>query len=94
MTEAATLNRLSGQTRDTDLTRKAAAMTQTLRSRATEAETLRRLPDESIKDLGEAGLFKMMLPKRVGGHQASLHQLQVMLNSCVLFQRTFHNQIT
>ena len=74
MTEAATLNRLSGQTRDTDLTRKAAAMTQTLRSRATEAETLRRLPDESIKDLGEAGLFKMMLPKRVGGHQASLHQ--------------------
>ena len=45
-----------------------------LRTRAAEAETLRRLPDESIQDMRDAGLFRLMLPLRVGGYQASLHQ--------------------
>lgn len=57
-----------------DLRQRAAELVPKLRARAAEAETLRRLPDESIQDLRDAGLFRLMLPKRVGGYQASLHQ--------------------
>ena len=55
------------------LLQRAAALAPRLRARATEAETLRRLPEESIRDLRAAGLFRIMLPKRLGGHQAGLH---------------------
>ena len=36
--------------------------------RATACEQLRRLPDETERDLHEAGIFRMVQPARVGGH--------------------------
>jgi 3-hydroxy-9,10-secoandrosta-1,3,5(10)-triene-9,17-dione monooxygenase len=41
-----------------------------LRERAQEAEDARRVPDESIKALEEAGLFRLLQPARYGGHEA------------------------
>jgi 3-hydroxy-9,10-secoandrosta-1,3,5(10)-triene-9,17-dione monooxygenase len=41
-----------------------------LRERAQEAEDLRRIPDESIKALQEAGFFRLLQPRRWGGHAA------------------------
>lgn len=41
-----------------------------LRERAQEAENARRIPDESIKSLQEAGFFKLLQPKRYGGYEA------------------------
>jgi 3-hydroxy-9,10-secoandrosta-1,3,5(10)-triene-9,17-dione monooxygenase len=69
----ATLERPQAQATSTDLKSRASALIDTFRSRASEAETLRRLPDASIQDLKKSGLFRLMAPKRVGGLQASLH---------------------
>ncbi|MGF6887577.1 3-hydroxy-9,10-secoandrosta-1,3,5(10)-triene-9,17-dione monooxygenase [Nocardia sp. GAS34] len=41
-----------------------------LRERAQEAEDLRRIPDESIKALQEAGFFRLLQPHQWGGHAA------------------------
>lgn len=41
-----------------------------LRERAQEAEDRRRVPDESIKALQLAGVFKLLQPKRYGGFEA------------------------
>lgn len=38
--------------------------------RAAEAESARRLPDETIADLRDAGVFRMLQPKRWGGLEA------------------------
>ncbi len=40
-----------------------------LRDRATRTEELRRLPSETERDLHEAGLFRVVQPKRVGGSE-------------------------
>src|SRR5579883_1653890 len=40
-----------------------------LRKRADETEKLRRLPAETERDLHEAGLFRILQPKRVGGSE-------------------------
>ena len=40
-----------------------------LRERASYAEQLRRLPDETFKDFQEAGLFRCLQPKRYGGYE-------------------------
>jgi alkylation response protein AidB-like acyl-CoA dehydrogenase len=39
----------------------------TLASRARETEALRRIPDQTIRDLTAAGLFRILQPRRVGG---------------------------
>ncbi|MRH87597.1 flavin-dependent monooxygenase [Nocardia sp. SYP-A9097] len=41
-----------------------------LRERAQETEDLRRIPDESIKDLQETGFFRLLQPRQWGGHAA------------------------
>jgi 3-hydroxy-9,10-secoandrosta-1,3,5(10)-triene-9,17-dione monooxygenase len=41
-----------------------------LRERAQEAEDRRRVPDESIKALQLAGVFRLLQPARYGGHEA------------------------
>ena len=74
MSQAVTLERPAPASPAADLLQRATQLVPILRARAAEAETLRRLPDESIQDLRRAGLFKLMLPKRVGGSQANLHQ--------------------
>ncbi|MFL5266888.1 MAG: 3-hydroxy-9,10-secoandrosta-1,3,5(10)-triene-9,17-dione monooxygenase oxygenase subunit [Stellaceae bacterium] len=40
-----------------------------LRERASRAEQLRRLPDETFADFQEAGLFRALQPKRYGGYE-------------------------
>jgi 3-hydroxy-9,10-secoandrosta-1,3,5(10)-triene-9,17-dione monooxygenase len=45
------------------------ALLPTLRERALYAERLRRLPDETLKDFQEAGLFRAMQPQRYGGYE-------------------------
>ena len=46
---------------------RAAALVPVLRDRAAEAEQLRRIPDETIADLHEAGLWRILRPERYGG---------------------------
>ncbi|OBK92008.1 acyl-CoA dehydrogenase [Mycobacterium asiaticum] len=46
-----------------------------LRQRARQAENLRRLPAETMVDLGESGLFDLLRPARYGGCQAEFPSL-------------------
>ncbi|WP_405488362.1 3-hydroxy-9,10-secoandrosta-1,3,5(10)-triene-9,17-dione monooxygenase oxygenase subunit [Nocardia sp. NBC_00511] len=46
------------------------ALLPTLRERAQQAEDLRQIPEESIKDLEAAGFFKLLQPKQWGGYAA------------------------
>src|ERR687883_327725 len=46
---------------------RARALIPELRRRASKTEELRRLPPETERDLHDAGLFRIMQPKRVGG---------------------------
>src|SRR4051812_48406556 len=39
----------------------------TLAARARETEALRRIPDQTIAELRESGLFRVLQPRRVGG---------------------------
>lgn len=47
----------------------------TLRSKATWAEENRRLHDETIEALAEAGVFKLRTPRRYGGYEADTRTL-------------------
>lgn len=44
-----------------------------LRDRAADTDTLRRLPDENVADMKEAGLFRVLQPARCGGWQMDFH---------------------
>jgi 3-hydroxy-9,10-secoandrosta-1,3,5(10)-triene-9,17-dione monooxygenase len=46
---------------------RAEAFVPTLAARARKTEELRRIPDDTIADLRESGLFRVLQPKRVGG---------------------------
>src|ERR1700730_3886352 len=46
---------------------RAQALIPQLRERASRTETLRRLPPETERDLHDAGLFRIVQPKRAGG---------------------------
>src|SRR4051812_34953722 len=48
---------------------RAKALLPQLRARASQTEELRRLPEETERDLHDAGLFRMVQPKRVGGSE-------------------------
>src|SRR5437660_11224883 len=48
---------------------RAKALIPELRDRASRTEELRRLPPETERDLHEAGLFRIVQPKRVGGSE-------------------------
>ncbi|MGH6715885.1 MAG: acyl-CoA dehydrogenase family protein, partial [Bradyrhizobium sp.] len=48
---------------------RAEALIPQLRDRATRTEELRRLPPETERDLHDAGLFRIVQPKRVGGSE-------------------------
>ena len=54
-------------TRDA-LLRRAAALVPVLRDRAAEAERLRQVPPESVRDLIASGLIRIGNPERFGGH--------------------------
>ncbi|MFF4826715.1 3-hydroxy-9,10-secoandrosta-1,3,5(10)-triene-9,17-dione monooxygenase oxygenase subunit [Streptomyces sp. NPDC001312] len=46
------------------------ALAPTLRERAAEAEELRRVPDNSVKELEDTGFFQLLQPKEFGGQAA------------------------
>ena len=48
---------------------RARAMVPRLRERSAHAEQLRRIPDETVKELHESGLMRAMQPRRVGGSE-------------------------
>src|SRR5246127_2643138 len=48
---------------------RARALIPQLRERASKTEELRRLPPETERDLHDAGLFRVVQPKRVGGSE-------------------------
>src|SRR5262249_52397514 len=52
-----------------ELLARAEALVPALRERAPRAEQLRHLPDETIAELHESGLFRMLQPTRVGGSE-------------------------
>jgi len=56
-----------------DLTAKAAGLRALLAGQAAETDMLRRLPDANVKALKDAGLCRLMVPKRFGGHETSIH---------------------
>jgi 3-hydroxy-9,10-secoandrosta-1,3,5(10)-triene-9,17-dione monooxygenase len=56
-----------------EMVARAAELIGKLGKQAGEAERLRRLPDASVAALREAGLFKVLQPRRFGGYQLSLH---------------------
>jgi 3-hydroxy-9,10-secoandrosta-1,3,5(10)-triene-9,17-dione monooxygenase len=51
------------------MTTRARALIPQLRDRAERTEELRRLPPETERDLHDAGLFRIVQPKRVGGSE-------------------------
>ncbi|MGZ5104072.1 MAG: acyl-CoA dehydrogenase family protein [Usitatibacter sp.] len=48
----------------------ARAFVPVLRERAGRAEELRRVPDETVRELNESGLMRLLQPRRVGGSEA------------------------
>ena len=58
-----------------ELLARAEALIPVLRERAVRAEELRRLPDETIADLHQSGLFRVLQPKRVGGSELPFRSL-------------------
>ncbi|MFC3041824.1 acyl-CoA dehydrogenase family protein [Virgibacillus xinjiangensis] len=51
---------------------RAKAMVPKLKERAKETEELGKLPQETIEELKESGLFTLLRPKRYGGHQTNI----------------------
>jgi 3-hydroxy-9,10-secoandrosta-1,3,5(10)-triene-9,17-dione monooxygenase len=51
---------------------RARALVPVMRERSRETELSRRVPDETIRDLQEAGLFKVVQPACYGGYEADL----------------------
>jgi alkylation response protein AidB-like acyl-CoA dehydrogenase len=58
-----------------ELVRRAADVVPALRSKAVWAEENRRLHDDSIAALADAGVFKLRVPKRYGGYEADTRTL-------------------
>ena len=52
-----------------ELVEEAARLVPVLKERATKAEDLRRMPDETIADLKAAGIHKIFTPQRYGGYE-------------------------
>ncbi|MEO3788512.1 acyl-CoA dehydrogenase family protein [Actinocorallia sp. B10E7] len=56
---------------DADLVRRARELGPLLAANAAKTDSDRRLPETTITALTEAGLFKLTVPRRYGGHQAN-----------------------
>jgi 3-hydroxy-9,10-secoandrosta-1,3,5(10)-triene-9,17-dione monooxygenase len=54
---------------------RAEALVPTLRERAGRTEELRRVPDETIAELRDSGLFRVLQPRRVGGSELPFRSL-------------------
>ncbi|HUY19967.1 MAG TPA: acyl-CoA dehydrogenase family protein [Candidatus Binataceae bacterium] len=61
------------------LVESARQMVPTLLERAPDAEQLRRIPDQTIRDFTAAGLFRIFLPRRFGGYELDYGAPQVAI---------------
>jgi len=61
-----------GATERSELVVRARALAPVLAGRAAEAEQLRRLPDDVVQVLHDAGMFALLRPRRYGGHQVDM----------------------
>jgi 3-hydroxy-9,10-secoandrosta-1,3,5(10)-triene-9,17-dione monooxygenase len=52
-----------------ELRHKALSLVETFAGRAEEAEAIRQLPPDNIRDLHASGLFRMLQPRRIGGSE-------------------------
>jgi 3-hydroxy-9,10-secoandrosta-1,3,5(10)-triene-9,17-dione monooxygenase len=64
-----------------DMLERAEALVPRLRERARRTEELRHVPDETIQDFLDAGLFRVLQPARFGGYQLDYGRTQVELCS-------------
>jgi 3-hydroxy-9,10-secoandrosta-1,3,5(10)-triene-9,17-dione monooxygenase len=55
-----------------ELIRRAVDLQPLLARNAARTEADRRVPDENIEAIREAGLFRLMVPKRLGGHETTI----------------------
>ncbi|HET9731138.1 MAG TPA: flavin-dependent monooxygenase [Acidimicrobiales bacterium] len=55
---------------ETQVLERVRELTPLIRERAAGAEQERRLPEESVKELKESGLMRLLQPKRYGGYEA------------------------
>ncbi|GDY60412.1 hypothetical protein SVIO_110350 [Streptomyces violaceusniger] len=58
---------------DTVLVRRASELVPLIRERAEQTSQARRVVPDVVKALEGAGLFKLFVPKRYGGHQANMN---------------------
>jgi alkylation response protein AidB-like acyl-CoA dehydrogenase len=58
-----------------ELVARARALRPLLAANASQGETDRRVVEESIRALTDAGLFKIALPKRYGGYETSVRTM-------------------
>jgi 3-hydroxy-9,10-secoandrosta-1,3,5(10)-triene-9,17-dione monooxygenase len=66
-------NRGSDVTQTTsELVERAANIRRILEQHAEETDRLRRLPEANVRVLKDAGLCRLMVPKRFGGHQTDI----------------------
>ncbi len=62
-----------------DVLERATSLVPRLRERARLAEELRRLPDETVQEFRDAGLFRVLQPARYGGYELDYGRTQVEL---------------
>jgi 3-hydroxy-9,10-secoandrosta-1,3,5(10)-triene-9,17-dione monooxygenase len=63
-----------------DLVEQARALAPNIRGRAAQAEQLRRMPDETVAELVEAGLLRIFVPERYGGYEMDYGPIQLALS--------------
>jgi 3-hydroxy-9,10-secoandrosta-1,3,5(10)-triene-9,17-dione monooxygenase len=68
-----------------ELKQRAETLVPRLRERASTAEQLRRLPDETFRDFVDAGLFRVLQPTHFGGYELDYGRTQVEL--CTILGR-------
>ena len=64
-----------------EMVARARALAPAIAARAAECERLRRLPDETERELHAAGLFRIAQPARVGGPEATSEPVETRLRS-------------
>lgn len=57
------------------LVERAKAIAPRIAERAQLAEAERRIPDETIREVADAGLFQILVPKKYGGHELGIPQM-------------------
>jgi 3-hydroxy-9,10-secoandrosta-1,3,5(10)-triene-9,17-dione monooxygenase len=71
---------------DADFLARARLLVPTLAAREAEATAARNVPAETIEDLRQAGLLRLLRPRRFGGHQASvgvfLQAVEILAGGC------------